>query len=326
MPVLLHDGDTQYISICLRLENSDATLTEALERITPDIQDICLCVVQGGWPLLCRHLATRENLRNIRLCFSDIRGSVNPPETDIRPYLEAAQQNNAIRFVELENLRLCPVAVASFLDASAQLEEFSLKECTMVRNETEGPAVLATALQRHANLKHLQLKSSHGVYVTAILDALRMNRALEKVTVRGFHSWSGDILQSFQKLMRSTRSLRELKIYHTRRWNTKEDMLEIANANFSLRTFTVDPAFDFFNQDDQRVLRSYFDRNERVEQFIENPVSIPRCPYPETFATIAHSNNPSVLFESFRAASTELFGGNQQRGRKRRRPAYYKPT
>jgi len=80
----------------------------------------------------------------------------------------------------------------------------------------------------------------------------------------------------------------------------------------------------FFDQDDQNLLQSYFDRNKGVEQFLHNPATIPKKLLPQTIGVVAQGDNPSILFQSLRAASTDLFG-NQQRARKRKRPAYYKP-
>jgi len=84
----------------------------------------------------------------------------------------------------------------------------------------------------------------------------------------------------------------------------------------------------FFDEDDHRLLQSYFHRNERMKLFMETPASVPKHLFPETLGVVALVDNPSMLFESLKVvlSTTELFGTNQQRTRKRKRPSYYKPS
>jgi len=82
---------------------------------------------------------------------------------------------------------------------------------------------------------------------------------------------------------------------------------------------------NFFNDYDQRLLQGYFRRNESVELFIDNPTTIPKNLLPQTIGVVAQTASPSILFQSLRAASTDLFG-KRQWTRKRKRPVYYKPS
>jgi len=124
--------------------------------------------------------------------------------------------------------------------------------------------------------------------------------------------------------MRSTMTLRELHIPFLDGDAAKNYILKLAKSNFSLRTLTTRD--DFFNQDDQRLLQSYFTRNELMEQFSDNPATV--IPNKKLWSHVvgAVAHNPSVLFQSLKAGSTELFNPTQQHTRKRKRPVYYQPS
>jgi len=316
-----------HIWVNLELEASDEALAEAFEEIPTSNNEgnnIRIEVASGNWPLFLHHLATRENLKEVFFrCFAP------SPVAEIHSFLEATQQNNTIRVVSLDGFSdLSPTAISRFLHEADQLANFSLDSCIMVKDENDGAAVLAAAIQRHNNLRNLTFITEQGDYMVALLEALRTNKVIQKLTV-SMNYWSNETYQIFQKLMRSTMTVRELAIRDPGQW-TKQDLLEVAKNNFSLRTLTVGYGYAgedlFFDEDDHRLLQSYFNRNERMEQFIETPASVPKHLFPETLGVAARVDNPSMLFESLKVVSTtELFGSNRQRTRKRKRPSYYKP-
>jgi len=218
-----------------------------------------------------------------------------------------------------------PYGIYGLLDEATHITDFQFHLYREPFGNNNDPLVLAAAIQRHPNLRHLEFGAypQNNGYVLAILNALRRNKVLQKLTIT-MQRWSNETFQSFQMLMQSTTTLRELHIPILVDCNiTKNDLLKLVKTNFSLRTFTTgDEAF--FNQDDQRSLQSYFTRNELMEQFSDNPATV--IPNKKLWSHVvgAAAQNPSVLFQTLRAASTELF--HEQRTRKRKRPAYYKPS
>lgn len=185
------------------------------------------------------------------------------------------------------------------------------------------------AIQR-SNLHSLALGYEEEDYLVAILSALRSHHSLKKLVLSP-DDWSDAEDQAFQKFMRTTTTLEELEFTNADRW-TRQELLRVAKSNFSLRAFTArgwqidghhETLVDFFHEDDRRVLRSYFDRNERVSQFIDSPATVPTNLWPQVFGVV--SSDPSLLFQSFKTSSAKLLGSDQQRKRKRKRPDYFKP-
>jgi len=329
--------DEQYIYVGTPTrEISDVVLTRALEQIPTvnNVNTIYISFTAGyrNWPLFFRHLATRENLEKVCLNvgLSSFHARDEPWDEDIRSILEHIQQNNATRVVKFGDLRLSPTSVAKFLDDSTHLTDFTLEDdfTIVCPNDNDGAKDLAAALQRHPNLLHLDLRLAQNNTEAILLNALHTNMVLQKITIHP-QFWSVETFRAFQKFMRLTTTLRELHIAPQNKWG-KELFLDMAKNNSSLRSMSASLVNYriFFNEADQRLLQSYCTRNERMQQFIVNPsTTIPnKHLYPETLGLVAQANPPSILFQTIRAASMELFAPTQLRTRKRKRPAYYKPS
>jgi len=297
---------------------SDAELVEALEQ-NPHIKSIRFWRARGNWPLLLGHLAIRDNLEEVRLTVGNV------PET-ARSFLASFQQNPNIKNATIVS-NVTVSALASFLNASAdRITNFSF--CSHVLKEEddlddgEGPAILAAAFKRCANLERLSFTLLQDEYMAAIFkDAIPSIPNLKTLEV-DMDDWSNETHRAFQHVLRTSMTLRRLVILYRGR-GTKQCFLQMAKTNFSLCSLTVN-APDVFNDYEQRLLQSYFDRSERVEQFTNNPTIIPKKLLPELLGVVAQAN-ASVLFQSLKTASTDLFASSQRRTRKRKRPAYYKP-
>jgi len=333
--IVRSDPDVLYIEVDTSEEPSDAVVTEALEQIPSDDgidpnQMEILVPIAGDWPLFFAHVATRENLEKVEL-FG--RLTDQPSDAGTQSILRAIQQNSATRKIEFQGL--CPpvATVVWFLDAANHLTEFSLR-ATMEEHEADGPAVLAAAIQRHPNLEDLCLVLHQEAYMFAILTVLHTNKVVQKLRLRmGYYyrttNWSEETIRTFQKFMRSTTTLRELCVtVHPKGhgFGTKQDLMQIAKTNFSLHSLTVEGAEGFFNEEEQGLLQSYFRRNRIAELFLRNPTTIPKKLLAQTIGVVAQGWNPSILFQSIRAAASVDLFGEQQLTRKRKRPAYFKPT
>jgi len=262
----------QFILVSPSEEPSDAALIEALEQI-PTNNGICQIQIstpiRRDWPLFYAHLATRENLDKVVLSEFLLEEHLPSSDAEIRSVLKAVQQDRATRKVRLHRLRPSPSTVVRFLDAANRLTEFQLCCGTMLDEENGdcGPKEIAAALQRHPNLQYLfvSFQLLHDAYMIAILKALLVNRVLQKRKL-SMHTWSEVTHRTFQELMFSTTTIRELHI-HRLGDKTKQDFLQISRNKYSLRTLTVNNDNNFFNVDDQRLLQSYFRRNESLELY-----------------------------------------------------------
>jgi len=327
--------DGPWIRIDLQNEtSSDEELTTALEQIPSDTKNMNVSIGVDGrnWPRFVGHLATREKLLKVKVVVSGIirtsTGERRPSDAVLQSYLDAVQNNKAIRVFHFVHCLLFSSAIASFLNEATHLTSFAFSQGEIWAAENDGgPLVLAKALQKHPSLQHLCLRFDQVDYMCPILEALRLNPILKKLTVWMFPNSPQLTLCHLQKLMRSTTSIQELVVHGDHQW-TKHDCLKLAKSNFSLQSFTPPRMLDveWLDDDEERVLHSYFDRNTAVVQFIRNPTTIPKKLLPQTIGVVAQAGNPSILFQSLRAAaSTDLFGAAHQRTRKRKRPAYYKP-
>ena len=78
-----------------------------------------------------------------------------------------------------------------------------------------------------------------------------------------------------------------------------------------------------FTDDEENLLQLYFDRNERLAQWVDNPMTVPRLLWPEAIE-LALEAGEDTLFQSLLALSGHALGSMQGK-RKRKRPSYYKP-
>ena len=116
-----NDPQQFHLSIFLDLVE-DAAIAQALER-NQYVSRVELQSAQRvtSWHHLCRVLATRANLVHFSLIDSS-----NSPEERNSPFLQATQQNAAVRVVEFCNNNLDAADLCSFLDNSAQITDFQL--------------------------------------------------------------------------------------------------------------------------------------------------------------------------------------------------------
>ena len=177
------------ITILLRHETSDADLAEALERnlFVTEIHLDLKGVQTTDWAALLRVILTRENLGKMTLREGFDAKERNAPPTLVRAFLRSIQQNNSIRSVVLECIRL-PADVSTFVDTASAITSFSFScKCDFAPTERErGTRDLASALQRNTNITHLTLCISDDSFAIPILQALQSNDSLKNlVAARG---------------------------------------------------------------------------------------------------------------------------------------------
>jgi len=111
--------------------------------------------------------------------------------------------------------------------------------------------------------------------------------------------------------------------------NRKQALLEAAKRNFSLRSLKgtfVDDDDDrpFFTNDDNIRLQFYFDRNERLAQWVASPATVPRLLWPDALGLALKAGETS-LYRSLQAVLGDEIGSMQGK-RKRKRTSFYEPS
>jgi len=200
----------------------DGELTEALEQ-NPYLTQISIHACGGGrrWPLLRKHLATREKLTAGALHTSTQEGAQEAPsDAEIDLFLKAFQRNKSIGDTALAVKNPLSVSsIVSFLDASVDhITEFSLF-CEVKEeggDDDDGPEILAAAFKRCTKLECLELPNLQEPNVVAILNSIRIlcNPALTGLNV-DMHNWSNNEAahNAFQRLLRTSTSLRKIEFW-----------------------------------------------------------------------------------------------------------------
>ena len=193
-----------WIWIHLRHETSGAELAQALEQ-NPFVTEIRLRM-EGAWTAdwgtLLRVIAAREILTHVTLSGERRGQERNSPAARalVRAFLQATQQNNSIRAVDLEFLRL-PADVSTFVDTASAIQVLSFRKCDFAPTERErGTRDLASALQ-HKNIKQLTLCVDDSCAIP-ILQALQSNAFLRNLETYG--TFSDAASHAMQQLSEST--------------------------------------------------------------------------------------------------------------------------
>ena len=99
----------------------------------------------------------------------------------IRPILQAIQQNNSVRFVELCGNFFSPEDLCSFLDAAVHVTDLTLHNCVLTGGE-HGARDVAGALQRNTNIVTLKL-CWIDAFLDPILEGLVLNTSVKNLVL-----------------------------------------------------------------------------------------------------------------------------------------------
>jgi len=157
-------------------------------------------------------------------------------------------------------------------------------------------------------------------------------RAIEKSKLEHFAIGSIRNQQQLRTLTESILKMRikELKVVICNEFfdeeNVEQLLLLAVKNNFSLRSVQGDHELDsIFDDDDKTRLAFFADRNERLDQWVDNPEMVEQKVWPEALK-LADWAGPSSFFRGLRS----VLGGDSAdtlRGRrKRKRPTYYTPS
>ena len=218
----LHQNDPHrsHINIFLRQHrepSGDTVLSEAL-RQNKFVENLYLNfhgMGETSWNLLARVIATRDNLEKIGFCDHSARAQ-RASFDRIRPFFTAFQSitNNSLKIASLFDVRIGS-DLAILLDSAKSLTSLSLSGCDMEPAEREqGARDLAAALQRHANLKELELEDLEEVYMLPILQSLERNQSLQELClgVVQLVPLTVATCSSIKRLLETTKSIRIVKL------------------------------------------------------------------------------------------------------------------
>jgi len=220
----------------------------------------------------------------------------------------------------------------SILQNKRNLTSLRLNECLFsggIVHET----VISTLLRPNSLLRSFELQeASLSLGLTRMLNGQFQNllRAVEKSKLERFVI--GDIgsheqlraLADSIPLMR----LKELKVGFSSYFgdeNIEHVLLQAVKNNFSLRSIRGERrGRDLFDDDDKARLEFYADRNERLDQWVDNPETVDRKVWPEALK-LEDQAGPDSLFRGLRSVLESDYMSSRS-GRKRKRPQFYLPS
>ena len=158
-----------------------------------------------------------------------------------------------------------------------------------------------------------------------------MLRAIERSKLKRFKIGTIRTQQQLQILTQSIPSMKlpDLVIRYDggEVQNVKEELLQAVKNNFTLLSVKGETyeAIDRFNQSDKHRLAFYANRNENLNQWVDNPETVEqRKVWPEALG-LAQRAGPDALFRSLRSVLESDYV-IPKGGRKRQRPQHLAPS
>ena len=107
----------------------------------------------------------------------------------------------------------------------------------------------------------------------------------------------------------------------------RQDLLHAVQNNFSLRSLKAELSYGehLFDNDDKQTLAFYANRNESLDQWVDNPETVKQQKvWPEALS-LAERAGPDAFFRGLRSV-LQSDHGSLPGGRKRKRPQFYTPS
>jgi len=214
-----NDPANTCIRIGLHGESSDAALAQALEQ-NPFVTDIIILNVdkeqRADWDSLLRVIAMRGNLEKVELRGAEFQGRRNTSAGLVCSFLQAIQQNNSIRSIELQWLRL-PIDISTYVDIASSITSFCIYGCVIDIEPTEWEQAarsLAAALQRNKNIQSLKIYMLDDTFTIPILESLRSNTSVRDFTFysAGISYVSDAASDALHQLLDSSTSIERLDL------------------------------------------------------------------------------------------------------------------
>ena len=255
-------------------------------------------------------------------------------EESVRPICQGLIHSTAVSRVQFKSCQFYTQASADLfrqmIDTKPNLQLLSIHQCSFPGNLIAllGATISAALLRPNSLLRTFELIQGDlnsffpGPAFGALLSAVGRS-SLVRFSIGDLHT---DL--QFQTLLNSLPAIKitELEFHLVGvairvGADRKQLILQAAKRNFSLRSMKASlPSFvgrALFTDDEENSLQFYFDRNERLAQWVANPASVPRLLWPEALGLALEAGEDS-LYRSLQAVlGDEVESALGQRKRKR---------
>jgi len=203
--------------------------------------------------------------------------------------------------------------LAQSIIQSGSVSKLSFTSCSFT--DAVSRQLFESIIQTKSNLHSLTLVVGSQMFPNiltfrAFLDAVSKSK-LVRLHVRSIEGW----LQ-FEALTICIPAMKVqdlvLAFFHVGH-NAKQELLQAIKRNFSLRS--LEAKFyhrDAFDDNDKERLNFFFNRNERLAQWVENPSTVPRHLWPEALK-LAMEAGKDTLFRSLLVLSGSSIGIKRKR-------------
>ena len=225
-----------------------------------------------------------------------------------RPIAQAITSSECVSELKLYTCRFYDrdsfAQLQSLLQNKRNLASLSLHYCTFSGGQLNGD-IISILSRPDSLLRCFEFQTYASVeagFFVALLDAIEKSK-LERFTIGTIRSQ-----QELQTLTQSIPSmkLKELEVDihgHLITENSRQGLLQAARNNFSLRRVKgkLSDGTDFFDSDDdEQRLAFYANRNESLDQWVDNPETFDQEVWPEALS-LAERAGPEALFRGLRS-------------------------
>jgi len=268
------------------------------------------------------------------------------------PIAQAITSNNCVSELKFSQCRFRDrnsfVDLLSILQNKSDLTTLCLHSCSFGGTQVHG-YIISILLRPGSPLRCFEFNSCGSLEGTFPgVQFKNLLRAIEISKLERFHIGSIGTLQQLQTLTQSIPSMK-LKALEATFWNgedsddedepeaeldqevIRQDLLHAVMNNFSLRAVKaevlteIDESDLFERADDKHRLAFYASRNESLDQWVDNPVTVEQQKvWPEALS-LAERAGPDALFRGLHSVLESDYV-SLPGGRKRKHPQYYVPS
>ena len=312
---------------CLHLPTAISTFVGTASSIT--VFDLYCCDMEPslereqGARDLAAALQRNTTINTLRLGFMD--------DIYVIPILQSLQANVSLTSLTIGGESFSGAttrAMQQLLVSTTSIEHFHLREPIFSGDEFRPVISALSRLNSPLRSFHLQ-EARFGS--TRLLNGQFQDllRAVEKSKLERFVIGYIESHEQFRALVDSIPLMRvkELKVEFASDFdeeNIKHVLLQAVKNNFSLQFIWGEHRErDIFEEDDEARLFFYADRNERLDQWVDNAETVDRKVWPDALK-LAEKAGPDSLFRGLRSV-LENDHTSSRSGRKRKRPQFYVP-
>ena len=220
----------------------------------------------------------------------------------------------------------CANLFRQMIETKPNLQFLSIRHCSFPP-ASQGPlrdSLSAVLLRPNSSLRTLEFdlfSFSQGLPFGALLSAVGRS-ALERFSIQDI-----DSEERFQTLLSGLPVMKIRELEFRLGWrsigleNRQGDVLRAVKRNFSLRSLkgSFDGRSFFTDDEDKLLLEFYLNRNERLEQWVANPATVPSLLWPDALG-LALDAGEDPFYRGLQAVlGNEMESAQQQSAQQRKR-------